>query len=559
MASQTSDEIIDAEGSDTVERIQASIRDLQAEYEQGHKEHMQIITNMENRMSLLQMNQGQLKTEQDILEKSQEINEGTMTTLREELQKIKIDNSTSNHDQNQCLRNQSDKVKNIERRIQDMEDVNKQMQKSITKDREDAISVIHAISQRLNHVENKIGDGEVRVSTMGSKMKAMTRRVKYGMNIIKGIQQQILPHDQLHQVRHTSHDQQHRVQHAPHDQQHQTQHTPHDQQYQIQHTSHDQQHQQRRQDQQQHEQQHQDQPSSHDQQHQQALEDQLPHQHQHMQHQQRQHELQQLQQQHQQRAAATAAAAPAVLWDYRPGVPCAATGISAIPGEGTPANLTSRTMGSILGPTPGQRRAAAAQQQQHQETQHQHQHQHQYQEQHQHYRQSQQYNVNYHYGITWTKRENSTYEFGLPPTTTYRNTEDTSTGNEVYNSATDNPRHGTTEDPWTHDDPWSQRRHNYYSNARPQFANNRVPREHAIEPAATHDKSNAASEPTKDRRLTDRKHVPKPTVFEGRKEDFFQWSREVLRYATVNLRDARKLLDLVRKNRRKRESESEGH
>ncbi len=84
----------------------------------------------------------------------------------------------------------------------------------------------------------------------------------------------------------------------------------------------------------------------------------------------------------------------------------------------------------------------------------------------------------------------------------------------------------------------------------PQCANNRA--SNAIEPATTHDKGNAMSEPTRDRRITDRKNVPKPTIFEGRKEDFFQWSREILRYATVNLRDARKLMDWSEKQEKER-------
>ncbi len=99
----------------------------------------------------------------------------------------------------------------------------------------------------------------------------------------------------------------------------------------------------------------------------------------------------------------------------------------------------------------------------------------------------------------------------------------------------------TEEDPWLCNDPWNQRRHDDHSNIHLQCVNGQAPS--AIEPATTHDKGNAMSEPTKDRRITDRKNVPKPTVFDGRKEDFFQWSREILRYATVNLRDARKLMD----------------
>ncbi len=123
------------EQNNGLERIQRSIQELQETYEQAHAEIKNTTTNIEQRMSLIQVDQSKIKLAQDILEKSQEINENTMTTIREEqrttiqqiqeqsnalgsmekeLQKTKIDNSTSKYDQNQCLRNQSDKIKCME-------------------------------------------------------------------------------------------------------------------------------------------------------------------------------------------------------------------------------------------------------------------------------------------------------------------------------------------------------------------------------------------------------------------------------------------------------------
>ncbi len=377
MSSISSDELVEPQSD--MEKIQKLAQELQSEYEKGHNEHIQAMGNIERQISLMQVEQHQIKMTQGVFQETQSILENQAVRLEHELNTAKIDSSTSDYDQRQTIRSQNDKIRSMERSIQEMEDVNRQIQKSmenvtgfmndITKDREDAISIIGAINRKITQIEERIHKGEEKADRAESKFKTMARQVKYGMNSLKSIQG-------------TLHEQQYRHQH-----QYRTQ-TPRD------HSAPQQQLQQEHHQHQQHEQ-----AEQHQYQHQQQYE------------------------QHERQASAAMEADEMTVSAERP------PGISAWRAHSTALGTTA------MGPTPGQptprppqpQQQPHWQQQQQQQQQHRHQHQHQHmhqtqyqhqlQHQHQHqYRQrQQQYSINFYHGVTWTRNTHNTYDFGLSP------------------------------------------------------------------------------------------------------------------------------------------------
>ncbi len=393
MASISSDEMLTEQQHVTgVEQIQESMQELQKEYEKGHREHIQAMSNMEKQMSVVHDKTVQMETEQSILEKSQEIIENTVTTIREE--------------QRTTVKRMQEERKNTEGQIKRLWDAlqkhienTEQYANGIAKDRKVAISSINLLNQRVTQLENKADKEDTDANTMETRVKAMAKQIKDG----KALMEKVLTH--MNNMDTTPQQQQ--------------QSTPHEQQRHQQHTVHDQQDHQ----QQQHHQSPHDQQPSHYQQPQQSPHDQRPshdqqspnyHQHQHQHRMQHQH-----QQQHQHHpsitAAAPAAAATAAtigtLWDVR----TTPQGDSRLQRPGVPYSITPT-------PTPEQVPAAA------QQRQHQHQHHHQYQQCQQHHYHQHQYHhsptrqwqhcdVNYSYGVTWKKERSCSYDFGLPLTT----------------------------------------------------------------------------------------------------------------------------------------------
>ncbi len=264
MASESSDsdEMID-EQQDAMGRIQKLMKELQEEYEQAHMELKNTTANIEQRMVVLQSGQqqihgktAQMETEQGILEKSQEIIENTVTTIREEQRTTikrmqeerkntegqieKLWDTLQKHMENTekyantiakdreiAVQAQYDKISTMERRMQELEDTNKNMQthfekmtnfmNTITKDREDAISILSALNQKIKHIEEKADRAEAKTNVMESKLKNTAQKVKHGTNILKEIkratqEQQQRQHEQHQQMQQPQQQQHYRAQ-----------------------------------------------------------------------------------------------------------------------------------------------------------------------------------------------------------------------------------------------------------------------------------------------------------------------------------------------------------
>ncbi len=143
MASESSEEMANERQAHTIDQIRESIQGLQEDYERVHSEHMNAITNMEKRMSLLQIDQHQVKVTQDIFQTTQDILENQTTRLQgeqrimadqvyslsnavqeqankttrleQEVCTTKIDASTSIYDQKQNVRSQCSRFNTMEK------------------------------------------------------------------------------------------------------------------------------------------------------------------------------------------------------------------------------------------------------------------------------------------------------------------------------------------------------------------------------------------------------------------------------------------------------------